>query len=79
VTNPDGGDTRTLTFALEDSRSTGNGGQFIFRTVERAERKGRREAALSVLGAYCITVETGSGVTTEQLETLAEVVKQWED
>jgi hypothetical protein len=79
VTDPGAQHVDILTFALADSRSTELGGKFIFRPVDVAERKARRDAALAVLRGACITVEPGSCLDVEQVEALAEVVENWED
>jgi hypothetical protein len=66
-----------LTFSLADSRSTENGSQFLFRPVDVAERKGRRDTALAVLRENGIIVESNYSLDLEQIEALASVVKGW--
>lgn len=66
-----------LTFALADFRSTENGSQFFFRRVHEAEMKARRDIGTTTLSGFGITVEPGSGLTTEEIEQLAAVVNGW--
>ena len=47
-------------------------------TAEQRERDQRREAANTVLTARKIRLDFGHGLTLEQVESLAEVVKTWD-
>jgi hypothetical protein len=67
-------------FRIETGRVNDNYGREYFLTLEQAEEKARRKAALAVLEEH--EIEAGRGrrggrLTTEQIEQLAAVVKSW--
>jgi hypothetical protein len=66
-----------LTFAADD-RSTDSGGQYLAVTPGWAEKRSRLNVARRVLADNCIVLESGHCLSVEQIESLAEVVKTWD-
>jgi hypothetical protein len=69
---------RIETFRLSDGRRNDDNGRRYFLTLEQIAERERRATAIAVLKKRRIVLDHGHGLTTEQIEALAEVVKTWD-
>lgn len=74
---------RVEVFRISDQRSTGQqvgtGTWFATPAQEQAALEERDRKAHVILGSHGILLASGCDLTLEQVEALAEVVKDWED
>ena len=79
--HPAGEVTETIEFDITTGREKGSTSNYGARveTPEQVELRARQSAAEDVLSTRKIRLDFGHGLTLEQIEALAEVVKTWED
>jgi hypothetical protein len=73
------GSERTIEFDMETGRERGNPGNYAAEVITpaEAERRARHATALSVLQERKVRLESGHGMSLEQIEALAALVESF--
>ena len=66
-------------FRLDTGSANDSYGHQSFLTIEQAEGKARKDAAVQILWEHKVILDFGHKLTTEQIEALAEVARTFTD